>query len=381
METIGGPSSLAECCDSDGSIEDEKYLEYLQFLESTSIQSRKQKLKSSVAKKRKPRKRKTKKHQLEVVDEHGVRTKLVPRISSWYILYVADPQINDDKFQRRFRIRFRVPHNKFLDLVQWVETHPYFDRWTSPDAVGDLPSPVELLVLGVLRYMGRGWTLDDLEEATGIDRETHRQFLHVFLDYGKDVLFPKFVTEPTKTMEYKDFASEYEQAGFHGAVGSMDGTEVIQWSVHYALKNLHTGFKDGNHTTRSYNLICNHRRRILGTTTGHPGSWNDKTLVRFDEFVYKMRTGSTFGNNIFQLYERLPDGSLTKQDYRGAWLLVDNGYINWSITVPPHNATTDRKEIRFAEWLESMRKDVECTFGILKGRWRILKTGVRLRST
>ena len=28
-----------------------------------------------------------------------------------------------------------------------------------------------------------------------------------------------------------------------------------------------------------------------------------------------------------------------------------------------------------------MRKDVECTFGIMKGRWRILKTGVRLHST
>jgi hypothetical protein len=28
--------------------------------------------------------------------------------------------------------------------------------------------------------------------------------------------------------------------------------------------------------------------------------------------------------------------------------------------------------------MESMRKDVECTFGILKGRWRILKAGVRL---
>ena len=25
-----------------------------------------------------------------------------------------------------------------------------------------------------------------------------------------------------------------------------------------------------------------------------------------------------------------------------------------------------------------MRKDVECTFGILKGRWRILKAGIRL---
>ena len=30
------------------------------------------------------------------------------------------------------------------------------------------------------------------------------------------------------------------------------------------------------------------------------------------------------------------------------------------------------------EWLESMRKDVECTFGILKGRFTILKTGVKL---
>jgi hypothetical protein len=36
-------------------------------------------------------------------------------------------------------------------------------------------------------------------------------------------------------------------------------------------------------------------------------------------------------------------------------------------------------EIRWSKWLESMRKDVECTFGILKGRWRILKSGIRLQ--
>ena len=36
-------------------------------------------------------------------------------------------------------------------------------------------------------------------------------------------------------------------------------------------------------------------------------------------------------------------------------------------------------EIRWSKWLESMRKDVECTFGILKGGWCILKSGIRLQ--
>jgi hypothetical protein len=46
--------------------------------------------------------------------------------------------------------------------------------------------------------------------------------------------------------------------------------------------------------------------------------------------------------------------------------------------VPPFGVSNDIDEIRWSKWLESMRKDVECTFGILKGRWRIQKSGVRL---
>ena len=45
--------------------------------------------------------------------------------------------------------------------------------------------------------------------------------------------------------------------------------------------------------------------------------------------------------------------------------------------MPPMKHTNSRAEIRFSEWLESLRKDVECTFGILKGRWRTLKSGTR----
>jgi len=46
--------------------------------------------------------------------------------------------------------------------------------------------------------------------------------------------------------------------------------------------------------------------------------------------------------------------------------------------VPPMTMTNKISNIWWSKWVESMRKDVECTFDILKGRFRILKTGIRL---
>ena len=48
---------------------------------------------------------------------------------------------------------------------------------------------------------------------------------------------------------------------------------------------------------------------------------------------------------------------------------------------PSFESTCNRSELRFSQWLEALRKDVECTFGILKGRWRIFKTGIRFHNT
>ena len=36
----------------------------------------------------------------------------------------------------------------------------------------------------------------------------------------------------------------------------------------------------------------------------------------------------------FELYE-LQDGEVRAVRYRGAWVLVDNGYLNWAVTIPP----------------------------------------------
>ena len=62
------------------------------------------------------------------------------------------------------------------------------------------------------------------------------------------------------------------------------------------------------------------------------------------------------------------------------WFIVDNGYLSWSCTVPPEKDPVSYKHIRFSQLLESTRKDVECTFGITKGRFLVLKYGIRLES-
>ena len=78
----------------------------------------------------------------------------------------------------------------------------------------------------------------------------------------------------------------------------------------------------------------------------------------------------------FDLFEKDRDGNTLIVKYKGAWLVVDNGYLKWSTTIPPLKVTDDRREIRWSNWMESMRKDVECTFGIMKGRFRLLKAGM-----
>jgi hypothetical protein len=57
------------------------------------------------------------------------------------------------------------------------------------------------LILGALRYLGRGWTFDDCEESTAIGEETHRVFFHEFIQIGSPVLFKKYVLTPASAEE------------------------------------------------------------------------------------------------------------------------------------------------------------------------------------
>jgi hypothetical protein len=313
-------------------------------------------------------------------EEGGPLIKIIPEQSMWYLMYVNNVLLATEEYLRvKFRERFRLPYEKYLDLVHDVKLHPHlFERWLGHKINNVRCSPIELLVLGTLRYLGRGWTFDDIEEATAVGKDTHRNFLHCFTHYGSTVLASRYIVPPKSSAEAATHSVEFSKAGFPGCVGSTDCTHISTEKCEYNLKNNHLGAKS-SHTTRSYCLTANHRRRILHTTRGGPGRWNDQTMVTYDTFVSGLHDGSVLKDVSFELLEKdVATGTIFKRKYHGAYVITDNGFHDHSTTIPPIANTVHVPEIRWSKWVESMRKDVECTFGILKGRWRILKTGVRI---
>jgi hypothetical protein len=101
-------------------------------------------------------------------------------------------------------------------------------------------------------------------------------------------------------------------------------------------------------------------------------------MVWLNSFVSGICDGSILDDVSFELLACDKMGSLKTLKFTGIYVICDNGYLHWSCTVPPFGVANNIEEICWSKWLELMRKDVECTFSILKGQWRIIKSGVRL---
>jgi hypothetical protein len=81
-----------------------------------------------------------------------------------------------------------------------------------------------------------------------------------------------------------------------------------------------------------------------------------------DSFISGIRDVIVLDDVSFELFAHDRKGHLKKLRFSGAYVIVDNGYLDWSCTVPPFGVSNNIDEIRWSKWLESMRKDVECTF-------------------
>jgi hypothetical protein len=111
----------------------------------------------------------------------------------------------------------------------------------SYDAAGDKASPIELLILGYMRYLGHGWTFDGLPESTGIHEEMHGQCFHECIHWGSTSLYDKWVKYPAIFEECRTHMHEMSLAGLHGAFSSKDATRSGMERCYYRMENHRRG--------------------------------------------------------------------------------------------------------------------------------------------
>ena len=140
---------------------------------------------------RKVRKSRCRKHRFTFMNPDGIWESLDPSKTFWNVNYLERPHVENACFEKKFRNRFRLPYRSFKELLIDTKANHLIKRWTHKRFNIDLV--LGLLLLGSLRYLGRGWTFDDLEEATSMSQYVHWDVFHLFVKYGQECLYPKYV--------------------------------------------------------------------------------------------------------------------------------------------------------------------------------------------
>lgn len=296
--------------------------------------------------------------------------------SAWWLFLQKDtiknPFHRDGKL---FRTRFRVPYDVFMYIVNLCKVEMKEDLNTESKDIFGRYIPIELKVLGVLRVLARGCTFDCIAELTNSNKEAHRLFFHKFNKIFIKHFYETYINYPTTDEEVYSITKIYKLLGFPGCVGSIDVVHIGWELCPKRLTNVCTG-KSG-YPTLAYEVAVDHRKRILHTTPGHFGTRNDKTIVKFDSLVSKIRYEEPFSNFQYEIFQVAGDGNIITHIVNGVYLICDNGYHSWKALMCPLTHCYLYSQLRWSKWLESTRKDVECCFGILKKRFAILKYGYR----
>ena len=184
----------------------------------------------------------------------------------------------------------------------------------------------------------------------------------------------EYIYHPCNEDEIKKTMARYEEVGLPGAVGSVDVVH-IKWSNCPAGHMNRSKGKEG-YPTLAFECVSDYDRRITGVFGPHFGTQNDKHIVKMDPNVATIHADwyAGIGWNYYDEYGVV-------QTETGLYLICDNGYLQWPILICPfmrlHNS--GRLEDYYSSNLESVRKDVECVFGILKARWTCLDKGFKYR--
>jgi hypothetical protein len=273
-----------------------------------------------------------------------------------------------------FRSWFRVPLYKVEEIVKRLIDEKVVTLSHHCRSEEQLVTKVELLVLGTLAVLGGSYScFRQIPTLTNIGATDHSNFLLKFVDYMWTIR-GEFIHLPRDAGELRTVMNRYEEMGLPGAMGSVDVVHV-KWS-NCPKGDFNRAKGKESYPSLGFECISDFDRRICHVYGPSFGSRNDKHIVKNDSGVLAVGKGM-FSSAQWTYFDDNGD----QQTETGAYLICDNGYLQWRTLICPHmrSETNGEYEKCFSANLESVRKDVECVFGILKGRFSYLDHGFKHR--
>lgn len=183
-----------------------------------------------------------------------------------------------------------------------------------------------------------------------------------------------FIHTPRTETEIESILKRSSMRGFPGCLGYMDGVHV-HWDK-CPSKWRHMAVGKNAYPSIGWQCAVNHQRRFMSVSRASLGGVNDQTACKFDKFVKQLRHDKLYTEMTYMIYDK--DGELHEE--KGLWLNVDGGYLDIPELLVGNPTDLDHFMNYWTCFMESERKHVECAFGILKSRFRILKLPIRMHS-
>jgi len=223
----------------------------------------------------------------------------------------------------------------------------------------------EIRILAALRYIAaEEETLHNLRDQSGMSKEEMSKTLTAFVD----ALLATYEESWLRLPMHKEVHTSYSRRGFAGCIGCIDCTHMkwpgcpAAWRYHFQGPKEPTpaivmeAVVDGN-------LYC------WSLQAERPATNNDITVLQYSPLMNSLLDG--------KIPEEQFSFNLAGETFHQPYVLGDGIYPKWPVIVRPLGyAKPGSNEAHFSDCQDRVRKDVERFFGVLKGRFRILRGGI-----
>ena len=272
--------------------------------------------------------------------------------TSWFEIHFHGRNISEEYFFRQMR----MSRNTFDILL--TSLRPSLQRMDT--RLRRCITPEKVLAIGIYR-LAHGGSFENTGVAMNVGKTTAAEafvdVINLLYDTRNDFIrFPITVAETAASIATFETLSDLPNIA-----GAIDGTHVKIRSPKDSAVDYFSRYQQHDVVVQA---VVDGRKIFLDVAAGFPGSMHDARVLRNSSIYDRAEQG-----NILRAGPIHRIGPHEIQPY----LVGDSAYpLSRWLQKPYPEGTRDPNEIQFNYELSAARVKVECAFGILKSRWRIL---------